>query len=232
MFFAGLERLSLIDYPGNLSAVAFTYGCNMRCPYCHNPELVTEKLDTNRIFSEEDVTNFLKTRTDKLDGLVITGGEPTMHKDLPRFISDVKKLRFKVKLDTNGSNVCMVKELIDNQLVDYWAIDVKYSDELYKQGLNGGIQIANISEALKLIMKDGKDYEFRTTITKSLHDENAMHEIGKLVKGAKRYFLQRFNPGKTIDPTFDESEIPDEKTLKHFARIMREYVDEVDIRGI
>lgn len=232
MFFAGLERLSLIDYPGHLSAVAFTYGCNMRCPYCHNPELVTEKLDTSRIFQEEDILNFLKTRLNKLDGFVITGGEPTMHKGLPDFIAKVKELGFKVKLDTNGSNIEMVKQLIKDKLVDYWAIDVKYADELYKQGYNGGIIIEDIAATLDLIMKKGKDYEFRTTITRGIHDEKAMHEIGSLVKGAKRYYLQKFNSGKTIDPTLDESQSPDVEMLKKYAKIMREYVDEVEIRGI
>jgi len=232
MFFAGLERLSLIDFPGRLSAVGFTYGCNMRCPYCHNPELVTEKLNTERIYQEEDILAFLKTRIDKLDGFVVTGGEPTMHKELPNFFAKVKDLGFETKLDSNGTNVPMLIEMFDKNLIDYHAMDVKYGDELYKQGLNGGIKITDIQESINLIMKHAPDYEFRTTVTRGIHNKDRIHEIGKMIKGAKRYFIQNFNPGKTIDPTLDNSQSFNEKELLEFKDIMLKYVDIVEVRGI
>jgi pyruvate formate lyase activating enzyme len=230
MFFAGLERLSLIDFPGRLSAVGFTYGCNMRCPYCHNPELVTKKLDTNRIFKEEDVLAFLKTRIGKLDGFVITGGEPTMHKGLPDFLEKVKDLGFETKLDSNGTDSRMLAKLFERNLIDYHAMDVKYGDELYQQGLNDGLKITDIQKSIDLIMKHSPDYEFRTTVTRSIHDIKRMHEIGKMVKGAKRYFIQNFKAGKSIDPSLDNSDSFTEKELGKFKKIMLGYVDEVEVR--
>jgi len=232
MFFAGLERLSLIDFPKRLSAVGFTYGCNMRCPYCHNPELVTEKLDPNRVYQEEDILAFLKTRINKLDGFVVTGGEPTMHKGLPDFFAKVKKLGFETKLDSNGTNVPMLIKMFDQNLIDYHAMDVKYGDELYQQGLNGGIKITDIQKSINLIMEHAPDYEFRTTVTRGIHNEKRMHEIGKMIKGAKRYFIQNFNPGKTIDPSLDSSQSFTEEELNEFKKIMLKYVGEVEIRGI
>lgn len=230
MLISGLEKLSLLDFPGRLSAIVFTYGCNMLCPYCHNPELVVEKLNRSNLYSSDQVLSFLKTREGKLDGLTITGGEPTMHNDLLDFIKSVKELGFELKLDTNGSYPDRVAAIIESDLVDYWAMDVKYSDELYKQGLNGGQIITGVAESIKLIKESGVEYEFRTTYMKGLHTEDSVHEIGEMIEGASNYYIQNFRPGKTIDSSLDRSNSFNDAELRRFAQIMRGYVTNVTIR--
>lgn len=230
MLISGLEKLSLLDFPGRLSAIVFTYGCNMLCPYCHNPELVVEKLNRSNLYSSDQVLSFLKTREGKLDGLTITGGEPTMHNDLLDFIKSVKELGFELKLDTNGSYPDRVAAIIESDLVDYWAMDVKYSDELYKQGLNGGQIITGVAESIKLIKESGVEYEFRTTYMKGLHTEDSVHEIGEMIEGASNYYIQNFRPGKTIDSSLDRSNSFNDVELRRFAQIMRGYVTNVTIR--
>lgn len=232
MQFAGLERFSMIDFPGRLSAVAFTYGCNMRCPYCHNPELVTEPLDTSRVYDESDVIAFMQRRVNKLDGIVITGGEPTMHRGLREFIRKIKDLGFDIKLDTNGSLLPRVEEIMKDGNVDYWAMDVKYAGELYEQGLNGGHEVKNIQKTIDYIISKAKDYEFRTTVSRNLVTNDQMHEIGKMIKGAKRHFIQNFVAGKAIDPALGSEQSFTKDELEGFKEIMLEYVDEVNIRGI
>lgn len=230
MLIAGLEKLTLIDYPGKLSAIIFTYGCNMMCPYCHNPELVTAKLNRSSLHSEEDVMRFLKVRVGKLDALTITGGEPMMQKGLINFIRKVKDLGYLVKLDTNGSFPLLVREILELGVVDYWALDVKYSNELYMQGLNGGMMVSGILETIELLKNGAADYEFRTTFMKGLHTEENVHEIGEMIQGSKRYFIQNFRPGKTIDPSLNLSNSFTEAELEGFAEIMRGYVGEVVVR--
>lgn len=230
MLISGLEKLSLLDFPGRLSAIVFTYGCNMLCPYCHNPELVVEKLNRSNLYSSDQVLSFLKTREGKLDGLTITGGEPTMHNDLLDFIKSVKELGFELKLDTNGSYPDRVAAIIESDLVDYWAMDVKYSDELYKQGLNGGQIITGVAESIKLIKESGVEYEFRTTYMKGLHTEDSVHEIGEMIEGASNYYIQNFRPGKTIDSSLDRSNSFNDADLRRFAQIMQGYVTNVTIR--
>lgn len=231
MLIAGLERLSLLDYPDRLCAIVFTYGCNMLCPYCHNPELVVQKLNRANLFDEKDVLGFMKSRVGKLDALTITGGEPTMHPDLINFMQKVKDLGFELKLDTNGSYPRKVEEIIKTGLVDYWAMDVKYSDELYKQGLNGGVIIDGIGESIKLIMDSGVDYEFRTTYMRGLHDSDSVQEIGQMIRGAKNYYIQNFRMGKTIGPSLNSRNSFRRDELEAFAAIMRGFVERVVIRG-
>ncbi|WKZ31064.1 MAG: anaerobic ribonucleoside-triphosphate reductase activating protein [Candidatus Dojkabacteria bacterium] len=231
MVIAGLEKLTLLDYPGRLSAIIFTYGCNMVCSYCHNPELVVGKLNRKAIYSEDEVLKFLETRVGKLDAVTITGGEPTMHKDLPQFIKKVKELGFELKLDTNGSFPKIVAAIAETGLVDYWAMDVKYAEELYSQGLNGGQMITGINESIQTIMNCGAEYEFRTTYIRSLHNDESVEKIGQMVNGAKSYYIQNFRPGKTIDPSLTGKESFKPNELEHFAQIMRNYVDRVEIRA-
>lgn len=230
MLISGFEKLTLLDYPGKLSAIVFTYGCNMLCPYCHNPELVIAKLDSKRLIKEEDVISYLLRRKGKIDALTITGGEPTLHKDLPSFVKRVKELGYLVKLDTNGSNPSFIRSMIDSKLVDYWALDIKYAEELYEQGYNGGQIIRGISESIELIKNYGADYEFRTTFVKGMHNADVVDEIGKMIKGAKIYYLQNFRPGKTIDPNMDSSFSFASNELQQFADQMKKYVEKVVIR--
>lgn len=233
MIIQHLEKSTLLDYPGKVAAVLFTYGCNLRCPYCHNPELVTQPKKDDLIITEEEIFAFLKKRIKVLDGLVITGGEPTCHKDLLDFIKKVKKKfpKLLIKLDTNGTFPERIKEIIDSKIVDYWAMDVKYAEELYKQGLNGGMKTNFIKQSIDYIRDSGVDFEFRTTVVRSLHNNEAMKEIGEMIKGSPIYYIQNFRSGKTIDENLDNSESFKQEELEEFKKIMEKYVKSVIIRN-
>ncbi len=230
MIITGFQKSTLLDYPGKVSALIFTYGCNLRCQYCHNPELVIQKCLKKNIIEEETVISFLKERKGLLDALVITGGEPTLQHDLIPFIKKVKRLGYIVKLDTNGTDSKIVKDILDLDIVDYWAMDVKYEEELYKQNLINSIPYSEIQNSIKEIMKRGKDYEFRTTYVKGLHTLKSAEGIGKLVKGAKRYYIQNFRPGKTINPSLNFSNSFTEDELIQIKKVMNKYVKDVEIR--
>ena len=227
MIIAGFEKNSLLDYPGKVSSIIFTYGCNLRCPYCHNPELVIHKLDNERVIPEEYIFEYLKKRKGLIDALVITGGEPTLQKDLIPFIKKVKALGFLVKLDTNGTFSNIVKDIIDQDIVDYWAMDIKFPIEYLK---DYDIDSKEIKRSIKLIMNSGKDYEFRTTYVKELHDIKDAHGIGEMIKGANNYYIQNFRKGKTIDPEMSEKNVFTEDELKDIKNIISKYVKKVRIR--
>ena len=226
----GLEKVSLIDYPGKVAAIVFTYGCNLRCPYCHNPELVIEKLPSERKFSEKYVLDFLKERKGKLDGVVITGGEPLIHMDIESFISKIKKLGFLVKLDTNGFYPERLQTLIDKKMTDYIAMDVKYPKSKYLSITNINNSKDKITQSIKIIMNSGLDYEFRTTYVKHIHTIDSAKEIGKMIRGAKNYYIQNFRPGKTIDPTLTSKDSFTQKELEQISDEIKKYVKNVYIR--
>lgn len=230
MIITGFQKSTLLDYPGKVSALIFTYGCNLRCQYCHNPELVIQKCLKKSIIEEETVISFLKERKGLLDALAITGGEPTLQPDLIPFIKKVKRLGYLVKLDTNGTRSEIVKKILDLDIVDYWAMDVKYEEELYKQNLINSIPYSEIQNSIKLIMEKAKDYEFRTTYVKGMHTLKSAEGIGKLIKGAKRYYIQNFRPGKTIDASLNFSNSFTEEELIQIKGVMKKYVKEVEIR--
>ncbi len=206
----GLQKLTLIDYPGRIACTVFLIGCSFRCPWCYSSELVLpEKIKLQPRVSEKDFFKFLKERKGLLEGVCITGGEPTINKDLPGFIKKIKKLGYEVKLDTNGINPSMLKDLIDKKLIDYVAMDIKAPKEKYRRtvGLleywNEGM-LKNIEKSI-LILKDGKvDCEFRSTIVPSLHKKEDVIKMAKWVKGAKKYYLQNFRPEKTVGPKFEK----------------------------
>jgi len=200
MNIGGLQKFSLIDYPGKISAVIFTVGCNFRCGYCHNPELFYEK--NVKIISEQDVLSFLETRQNKLDAIVITGGEPTLQPDLIDFIKKIKKLGFLVKLDSNGSNPETLKELYKNKLIDYVAMDIKAPLEKYKQITIAEIDIAKIRDSIKAILKSEIEHEFRTTIVKHQLSIEDIETMAKETKNAELYALQKFIPTKTLNSSF------------------------------
>jgi pyruvate formate lyase activating enzyme len=227
MLIAGFEKNSLLDYPGKVSSIIFTYGCNLRCPYCHNPELVIQKLEKERIIPEEYIFEYLKKRKGLIDALVITGGEPTLQKDLIPFIKKVKDLGYLVKLDTNGTFSDIVEEIIDHDIVDYWAMDIKFPTEYLK---DYDIDSKEIERSIKLIMESGKDYEFRTTYVKKLHNIGDAHGIGKMIKGANNYHIQNFRTGKTIDPQMNEKNSFTESELAEIKDIISRYVAHVKIR--
>jgi pyruvate formate lyase activating enzyme len=227
MQIAGFEKNTLLDYPGKVASIIFTYGCNLRCPYCHNPELVIKPLNKNSLFPKEEVINYLKRRDGLIDALVITGGEPVLQKDLIPFIKKVKDLGLLVKLDTNGTLSDKVKEIIEENIVDYWAMDIKFPTE-YLQDY--GMDPQNIKKSIDLIMNSDKEYEFRTTYVKGLHTIKDANSIGVMIKGAKNYYIQNFRKGKSIDPSLDSSNSFTEEELNEIKKIVSKYVKKVEIR--
>lgn len=206
----GIQKLTLIDYPGKISCTVFFLGCVFKCPWCYNPELVLpQKIKKQTRISEKEFFDFLKERKGLLEGVVLCGGEPTVNRDLPEFCGKIKKLGYLIKLDTNGSNPKILKDLIDKKLIDYVAMDVKATKENYGKtvGLlecwNEGM-LKNIEESIKILKEGEIDYEFRTTLIPGLLDKEDILKIAKWLKGAKKYFLQNFKPEKTIDPSFEK----------------------------
>jgi len=224
MKFSGIQKTSLIDYPDNISTILFTAGCNLRCPYCHNWRVV---LDYKGPFlSEDQAINILEERRKFIDHVVITGGEPTIHKDLPSFIFHLKKLGYKVKLDSNGMLPRVIKEVLP--YLDYIAVDVKTSLDLYPQLKSENPK--SILQTINLLKKSKTDYEFRCTVVPSFVDEKTLPKIGEIVKGAKRFALQQFIPEDTLDPNY-KNKIPfSYEKIVHFKNILSEYVEEVILR--
>ena len=185
MEFVSINKMTLLDYPEKVSCVLYTPSCNFMCPYCHNWEtLIKESLPP---LPFEDIISFLKKRVGILDGVVISGGEPTLMEELPERIKTIKDLGFLVKLDTNGSNPEMLKYLIDNQLIDYVAMDIKHSfNKYYDVIVNKNIDLEDIKKSIDILMEDKVDYEFRITLIEEFHDKDSIYEIGKLLEGSKR----------------------------------------------
>ena len=229
MNIGGLQQFSMIDYPGKLASIVFTLGCNFRCGYCHNPELVLpEKF--NPALDEEKILEFFKTRVGKLDAISITGGEPTLQIDLPQFMKKIKDLGFLIKLDTNGTNSKMLKEIIDQKLVDYIAMDIKAPLEKYKEVVKTEINLEDIEESIKMIMDSGIKYEFRTTIVKSQLSVNDLSDIGKLIKGADIYYLQKFVTSKANDESFLKEKTYSDEEFRKIKKKMLKYIQECEIR--
>lgn len=225
MKFAGIQKTTLIDYPGKVATTLFTYGCDFRCPFCHNPELVIS--DPVGLFDESKVLEFLENRVGKLDGIVITGGEPLLHDELVDFIKKVKEKGFLVKVDTNGSFPEKIEELVD--LVDYWAMDIKNCPEKYSQTAGIEIDLDKINKSISLIMKRAKDYQFRTTFVPGLHNRKCAQKIGEMVKGSKLFVIQNFRAGKTIDPKYSDKESFRVKDLEAFKKEIENFVEKVEI---
>lgn len=223
MKIGGIQKLSLVDYPGKTCAALFTIGCNMRCGYCHNPELVLPERYADTI-PESDILKFLESRVDKLEGVVISGGEPTMHEDLPDFIARVKKLGFLVKLDTNGTNPGMLESLFKNNLLDYVAMDIKGPLDKYQAIVAYPIDIDAIQKSIKLIKASSVDHEFRTTVVKSQLLPSDFDKIGRLVKGSPRYALQKFLPRRTLNPKFRRETTYSDQEFEELKLKMERYV--------
>lgn len=230
MVIGGLQKLTLIDYPGKLSATVFTVGCNFFCSFCHNPDLVLAKKSEEFPFmSQEQFLWWLEKNIGYLEGICITGGEPTIHEDLPDFIKEIKDLGFLVKLDTNGTNPEMLKELINNSLVDYAAMDIKAPKEKYQQFSNIDIDLGNIEKSMELI-KGLPEHEFRTTIIPLYHDKNDLIAMAKWLKGAKKYVLQQFRPETTLDTSCSMLKPYQDEELKKFCELLQPYFDVCEVR--
>lgn len=230
MEISGLEKSSLLDYPGKISAVIFTYGCNLRCPYCHNPELVVEPFNEDREITEKYLMEFLKHRVGKLDAVVITGGEPLIQNDLLPLVEGIKEMGYLIKLDTNGFLPDKLKRIIKTGYIDYIAMDVKYPRSEYIKQTGKSIAQEKISTSIDIIMNSGIDYEFRTTYVRKFHDLESVEKIGQMIEGAERYYIQNFRAGKTIDPFLSEDNSFSQKELKEMKKVMKKYVKKAYIR--
>lgn len=225
---AGLQKTTLIDFPQKIAAIVFTQGCNFCCGYCHNPEILdfTSKSD----FSTEKFFNFLKSRKGKLDGVVITGGEPTLQAELYNFIKEIKYLGFLVKLDTNGSNPQILKKLINDNMLDYIAMDIKAPLEKYSEITNVNVNIDNIRQSINLIMKSNVDYEFRTTVLKSQLSYDDFDKIGQLIRGAKHYYLQKFVPSKILNTDLKSEKTYTDIEFEKIRGILQNYIKLISVR--
>lgn len=192
MRIGGLQKLTLLDYPGKVACTVFLSGCNLRCPYCHNPALVLPEQSNAPGMPESEVFAFLEQRKGKLDGICITGGEPTLQPELPGFLEKLRGLGYAIKLDTNGTNPGMLNRLLHDGILNYVAMDIKNSPSRYAETCGGADVLSKVRESADLLLNSPTDYEFRTTVCKPLHTEKEMEEIGRWLRGAKRYFLQPF----------------------------------------
>ena len=193
MNIAGLQKMTLLDYPGRIACTVFLAGCSLRCPFCHNTSLVLpDRCPPPPLMSPEELLRFLQSRQGKLDGVCITGGEPTLHRDLPQLIGAIRDLGFPVKLDTNGTNPAMLRALLEDGLLDYVAMDIKNCPARYDETCGGVSVLPLVQESVRLLMESHVDYEFRTTVFSPAHGPEEMAAIGQWLRGAKRYFIQAF----------------------------------------
>ena len=229
MQIAGLQKSSLVDYPSKIAAVVFTLGCNFRCPYCHNPNILTA-VSTNKLFDEAAVFDFLKTRKGKIDAVVVSGGEPTLQKDIGDFFKKLKELGFLTKLDTNGSSPKILEYLIKEELLNYVAMDIKAPIEKYKEIARVNIDTNNILKSIGILKNSKIGYEFRTTTVKSQLSFEDFENIGKMLCCTENYYLQKFKPDITLNPDFaKEKTYTDEEFLKIKTMLLK-YIKNVYIR--
>lgn len=228
MDFVGIEKLSLVDYDGKISCILFAKGCNFLCPFCHNSELVLGKI--NSFIPFEDILNYLKSRKNVLDAVVISGGEPTLMDDLKGKIIQIKKLGFLIKLDTNGTRFEVLQDLINSNLVDYVAMDVKNDLNSYLMTINkNDFDLTDVIKSINLLLENRVDYEFRTTLVKEFHNEESIINMAKMLKGAKRIYLQKFISSENC---FNKNLHPIEKEVSlHYVKILSNYIDQVELRG-
>ncbi len=227
MNIVGLQKVSLLNYPGLVSATIYVNGCNFRCPFCHNSSIVKGEYEK---LSEDEVFKYLEERKKMLDGVCVSGGEPTTQKDLKDFILKLKDMGFKVKLDTNGYNPSVLKQLIELKCLDYIAMDIKNSDEKYSKTAGVPIEISVINESIELIMQSGIDYEFRTTVVEEFHSLADIEFIAKKIKGAKAFYIQNFEDSGDIMQSclhgFKKSK------LEEFVKEAKKFISNSNLRGI
>lgn len=233
MNFGGIQKNSLIDYPGKLSCVIFLSGCNFYCPYCHNPSLVKKSDECRAPLKSKALYEFLESRRDFLDGVVITGGEPTLQKNLAKLCEIIKGYGYSVKLDTNGSRPGNLKSILNHGLVDYVAMDIKTDPERYNPlVVKEGCSSADIMSSIETIMDSAQDYEFRTTCVRGFVDRDTIGKIAKLIKNAKRYALQKFHKAEMLMPEFFKDTSPElpNSELMAFKSIAGQWVEECILR--
>ena len=225
----GLQKMTLLDFPGRVACTVFLSGCDFRCPFCHNGELLDGTAET--LMTDRELLAFLEKRKGLLDGVAFTGGEPTLQPDLPALMAEIRAMGFAVKLDTNGNHPDALRRILGEGLVDYVAMDVKNSPERYGETIGiPGFDVSNIEKSLTLLKMSGVDYELRTTVVKEFHDEDSFRAIGPWIAGAKRYFLQCFTDRDTVPR--QGLHAPEKDELERFADIVRPYVQEISLRGV
>jgi pyruvate formate lyase activating enzyme len=229
MKIGAFQRFSLIEYPGKISAIIFCQGCNFRCPYCYNRELVIPAL-FQPLLSEGEILDFLAKRRGKLEAVTITGGEPALQPDLNSFISRLKEMEYLVKVDTNGSIPIVLEEWIESRLVDYIAMDIKGPLEKYGEITRSGIDPDKILQSIGILMASGVDYEFRTTVVQSLLTGDDILKIARLIAGAKRYALQRFLASKTLDDSFMDKRTFSDEAFDLLTAEIRPFVKSLILR--
>ncbi len=229
MKLAGLIRTSLLDDPGYICCVAFTSGCDLRCPYCHNGDLVEGAVDGEG-FPLERLWDHLEARRGRLDGVAFTGGEPTLQPDLAEVLAEARVRGFRVKLDTNGTRPGVLEELLGRRLVDRVALDVKLPLERYGELGASPDRIEAVGKSLSLLLEGAVDVLFRTTVVPGLHDETDMEAIAKLCRGGRRFVIQNFRPGKTLDPSYGTRAPFPPSRLEGFRKILEAQGLVVDIR--
>jgi len=232
----GLIDLSLVDWDGKVSSVLFLPCCNFRCPFCQNPALVLHP-EREETIPLERVEDYLKKQRKWIDGVCITGGEPTLHSDLPDLCSKLKEMGFMVKVDTNGTNPTMVKELIEKKLVDYVALDIKapLNVEKYSRaiGVNAEKLLDKVKETMRILMESKMDYEFRTTVVPTIHEEKDIEEICRGIRGCKKYVLQKFDVSlgkKTLDPEFSKLKPFTNEEVSMFLAVAQKFLPNVKLR--
>lgn len=239
MVIGGLEKITLIDYPEHLAAIVFTRACNFRCHFCYNPLLVWSEEDLDKkkyekdypLISEDDLFLFLKSRQGKLDGVVISGGEPTMHKDLPDFIKKIRAMGFEIKLDTNGTNPSMLEGLLKENLVDYLAMDIKGPEKKYSQIVGVEVNFQNILKSVKIITNSGIPHEFRTTVVPGLLEKNDFYQMGELIKGAQAWYLQKFkSDAPLVNRELEQKKSFTDAQMMEMVKIGQDYVNVCELR--
>ena len=227
----GLQKLTLLDYPGRTACTVFLSGCNFRCPFCHNAGLVLPDRLEEASITEDEVMSFLKKRAGMLDGVAITGGEPLLHTDMPEFLEKIKNLGYKIKLDTNGSNPKLLKEIVNAGLVDRVAMDIKNAPTEYDKTAGCSVDMEKIEESKDFLLTGTCDYEFRTTVVKGIHTKESLIAAAKWISGAKEYYLQQFkDSGNLIAP--DAFEPFNENEMHELADAVRPFVPTVEVRGV
>lgn len=226
----GLQKLTLLDYPGHMACTVFLAGCNLRCPFCHNSELL-DAAAAPALMDDGELLSFLEKRRGMLEGVCFTGGEPLLRPELPALMAKIRTLGYLVKLDTNGTVPARLRQVLETGCVDYVAMDIKNSPDRY--GETAGLaefDMAPVYDCIDLLRGGSVDYEFRTTVVEELHDADSFRAIGPMIRGAKRYFLQQFTDRDTV--MFAGLHAPDKEKLLAYADIVRTYVDTVELRGI
>lgn len=229
MKICGIQKVTLLDYPGCVACTIFLGGCNFDCPYCHNSSLIRSN-KADEILTKEELYEYLNRRKGLLDGVAITGGEPLIHEEVVNLIKSIKDLGYKVKLDTNGSNPLKLKYLIDEKLIDYVAMDIKNTLEKYPLTIGCSTDLSKIEESINILINSNIEYEFRTTIVKDYHTIGDFHKIGKLIKNAKRYFLQSYKYQDSV--RIKTLSAMNKQELQMCLDIVKEYVPNSSLREI